>query len=191
MFKAVRIPWVGWSVHIQTWYPEFDQGPRWATGRGRCRERVFAMPFFGWDVTFYGRGKSYRELVGFDLPIDWILDEFDDSFNDLAIASLRYHMDYSVALCSDERRAKYTDLIERLTEPRPRFTEEELAILEPPGWTWEDDFEPHPDGGALMKPTPPEKQAVYEAHRLREDAYLERIRQARHDFVDIMPELWS
>ena len=182
MYKSLSIPFFGWCS-IQTRYRQ-DRGSRWGHSRGRLTEHVWQMPLWRWDVTVHGRGKSYRELTGFPkYSIDWILDEFDSSFNDLAVASLRYHLGFSV--CDNEdRRPKYEDLIERLTEPRPRFTEEELAILRT-GRTIEEELD------ALNERTPPDRSAVYDAYRAREDAYLERIRQARHDFVDIMPELWS
>lgn len=135
--------------------------------------------------------QSYAEKVGFALPIDWILDEFDASFNALAIASMRLHMDHPIYPCPDERRARFEALIERLGEPRPTFTEDELAILHPPGWKWEDDFEPLPGGGSRMRESTPERQAVYDAQSERDDAHFARIQQARKDFIDVLPHLWS
>ncbi|MFC4128895.1 hypothetical protein [Nocardia rhizosphaerae] len=190
MYKSLSIPFLGWAS-IQTHYRQ-DRGSRWGHTRGRLTEHVWQMPLWYWDVTVHGRGKSYRELTGLPpMSIDWILDEFDSSFNDLAIASLRYHMDYSVCVCPDERRAKYEDLIDRLSERDPLFTEEELTILYPPGRKREDDYEQLPDGSYRRRPSTPEQQAVFDVSRERTAAYDERIRQARHDFVDIMRELWS
>ncbi|MGY1946599.1 hypothetical protein [Nocardia asiatica] len=184
MFKAIRIPVLGWGAHIATHYPQFDTGPRWGHERGRCREHVFRMPLFKWNVKFHGRGKSYRELVGFDLPIDWILDEFDSSFNRLAIASMRYHMDYSVTSCRREMCAKFEDLIERLSERKPRVadTPEKSAILDA---YW------HKYGLDGVNRADPEIDAIHDDFWARENAYHERIRQARHDFIDILPHLWS
>lgn len=145
-----------------------------------------------WCIEFRRQNKDYADLVGYRAPsMDWIIDEFDSSFNDLAVASLRYHMDYSVCYCEPDTRAKYEDLIRRLTEPRPSFTEEELAILHPPGWTIQDDFERTSDGYARLRPASEEKHAVYEAFGKRETEWLKRELQARHDFVDIMRGLWS
>ncbi|MFD3594296.1 hypothetical protein ACFWU5_16355 [Nocardia sp. NPDC058640] len=180
-------------MSIETAYPEDRAGSsRWFHGRGRCDEHVWSFPLWGWTVKVYGRGKSYRKLTG--LPkysIDWIIDEFDASFNDLAVASLRYHMNFSVCWCSDEQRTTYMDLVARLTEPAPTFTTAEMGILNPPGWTFEDEFERPPNGNCRMRESTPEQKTIYAAFREREHAYNERIRQARHDFVDIIPELWS
>lgn len=141
-------------------------------------------------LLIYPRRPTNRRLVGFNLPIDWIIDEFDASFNQLACASLRYHLDHSVA-DNDEHREEWEALITRLSEPEPEFTDAEMAVLEPPGWTFEDDFEPLPDGRYLLRKSSPERLAAYEAHRLRDVAYDERIQQARHDFINVLPKLWS
>lgn len=150
--------------------------------RGRCREIEFRIPLAKrWQIELSTNGKDYLTLVNgpkYLNNLSWIIDEFDSSFNDLAIASLRYHMDYAVAVCDDHRRAVYQDLVDRLSEKPPCFTEEELLILVPPGADW-------------MAGSSPEQSAIYDVHREREDAYRERIQQARHDFVDIMRGLWS
>lgn len=160
--------------------------------RAELSDNIYVPLGKKWCIEFRRKNKDYADLVGYRAPsIDWIIDEFDDSFNDLAVASLRYHMDYSVCYCHPETRAKYEDLIRRLTEPKPRFTKEELATLHPPGWTIQDDLEPLPEGGALLRPASDEKHAVYEARQARDDAWEDRQLQARHDFVDIMRGLWS
>lgn len=176
MFKAFHIPLLQWHFIAQDWHPEFDEGPRWAYWRGHCQERVVRFPLWRWSVEVYGRRKPYRELVGFDRDLDWVLDEFDESFNALAVATLRYHMDFSV--CDNRsRRGKYQALIDRLSEPHPHVcdTEEKRALFD------------------QLKGTPiaPELKPLFADYQAREDAYLARINQARHDFVDIIPELWS
>ncbi|MEV6219769.1 hypothetical protein [Nocardia sp. NPDC051833] len=189
MFASFIVPVIGWWGTLES--DAEVNGSRWGHDRGRTREHVWWMPIGPWTLTIYGRGQSYRKLTG--LPrtsIDYILDEFDASFNNLAAASLRFHLDFSV--CDNEdRRAHYEDLITRLTERDPIFTDEEMAILRPPGWKREDDYELMPNGSYRMRPSTPEEKAVYAASDERTAAYNERIRQARHDFVDIMPELWS
>lgn len=150
------------------------------------------IPFGSWCVDICRTNKEYADLVGYKAPsINWIIDEFDHSFNDLAVASLRYHMDHSVCYCEDDRRDTYQDIIDRLNEPCPDFTAEEMAILEPPGWTFEDELEPLGDGTSRLKPATPERREVFGAYRLREDAWYERQDKARHDFVDVMRGLWS
>lgn len=164
----------------------------WHYERNRVEGCSLQVRLWKFSAHIQAAGKTYVELTGCpDYSLDWIIDEFDSSFNDLAIASLKYHQTYSVCYCSPERFAKYQDLIDRLSEPGPEFTDEEIATLEPPGWTFEDDLEPLPGEGSLLKESGPEKRAVYSAFRQREDEHHHRIQQARHDFVDIMPELWS
>jgi hypothetical protein len=119
---------------------------QWRLGRGRHRECILRIPLPGWIIEVRSK-PNYRKLVGAPKYLDklnWIIDEFDLSFNALAIASLRYHLDYSH--CDNEdRREFYEELINRLSEP-------------------------HTDTGG------------------DED---DRTDRARHDFVDIMHELWS
>ncbi|WP_367582317.1 hypothetical protein [Tsukamurella tyrosinosolvens] len=141
-------------------------------------------------LTLTEERKTYAEAVGYKAPtIDWILDEFDSSFNDLAAASLRFHLDYSI-LDRERHREQYQDIIDRLLEPMPEFTDEEMAILEPPGWTIDDMFEELPNGNSRMVFSPGSHE-VYEAYRRREEAWVARQDKARHDFVDIMRGLWS
>lgn len=162
--------------------------------RGRCHERQLHIPLTRkWQIKLSTRGKDYLTLVkapSYLKNLNWVIDEFDSSFNDLAIASLRYHLDFSI--CDNEsRRDVYEDLIARLGEEPPDFTDEEMAILQPPGWKFEDDFEPLPGGGSRLRESTPEQGAVYRAFRVREDEHHARIQQARHDLIDILPHLWS
>ncbi|WP_280195812.1 hypothetical protein [Nocardia farcinica] len=189
MYKSLGVPFVGWVSVSSTYEP-----PRWAveTGRGRTRGWECHVTLYRWTLSWHGLGQPYWKLVGFERKpsVDWMLDEFDASFNEFAAASLRYHLDYSV-LDRERFRESFEDLIARLSEPRPRFTEEEVAVLEPPGWKFEDEFIPQPDGSFRMKPRVGEERAIYDAQQAREDAWHERIQQARHDFIDILPHLWS
>jgi hypothetical protein len=201
MFKSLYIPGLGWSVDVQTHYP--DSGPRWGHDRGRCREHVWWMPLGRWTLTLNGRGLPYWKLVGFEHKpsVDWMLDEYDSSFNRFAAASLRYHLDYSVVDNSEnvERRALYEDLIKRLTEPRPQFTREELDTLKAIDAASEESGVPlfipiepgNPDAGYRIRPSTEQEDAIGEAQQAREDAWYERNDQARHDFVGIMRHLWS
>ncbi|AID58882.1 hypothetical protein PBI_GAIA_63 [Mycobacterium phage Gaia] len=185
--QEIRTPWFAIGVD------NFRQVTSTGFSRGRCQERWLRVPLTKrWQVTFSTAGKDYLTLVGgpeYLRNLNWILDEFDSSFNDLAIASLRYHLDYSV--CDNEdNRERYEDVIARLSEESPTFTDEEMAILQPPGWSPKDDFE-YVDGRMLLKRANSAQEAIYKAFHQREDEYRERIQQARHDFVDLMPMLWS
>ncbi|MET8430130.1 hypothetical protein [Nocardia sp. NPDC004860] len=180
MFKSAYVPVVGWSIILQDYDPATD-GPRWCWWRGRCRELNVRMPLWRWTVEIAGRGKSYRDLVGLQIrDLDWVIDEFDASFNELAVASLKYHMDHSVCFCSPERRVKYQTLIDRLSEEPPHVcdTPEKQAV-----------FAAACPRGAVVDSEA--VKPIFADFRRRETEYLERVRQARHAFVDIMPELWS
>lgn len=192
MYRSVMLP-RGWWASIRTWYPEVDTGPRWLRGRGRCEEIELEMPLLGWQIALHGRGKRYRDLVGLhvgDNYIDWVIDEFDSEFNTLAIASMRYHLDYSVAVCKPSNREKYLDLIERLSEKRPHVcaTEEQERVYD----AWYGDVDTAEQLMEMFnRPTPPEIKEIYDDYDRRTDEYHARINQARHDFIDIMPTLWS
>ncbi|QBP33280.1 hypothetical protein SEA_BRUTONGASTER_63 [Gordonia phage BrutonGaster] len=151
----------------------------WQSERQGIYDTLF-LPIGRLCVDGFRSRQSYAEYCGVPyLSVDWILDEFDSSFNDLAVASLKYHLELSVA-CNEHNRDRYEDLMKRLTEEEPTFTKEEsdLVFAKEGGF-----FTPEADT--------PAGRSVFADYRDREKAYLERIRQARHDFVDIMPELWS
>jgi len=111
------------------------------------------------------------------------LDEFDASFNELACASLKYHLEYSVARNEDQRPV-YEDLITRLSEPAPDVcdTPEKRAV-----------YLAHEqiDSRNARITTPPAVREIYDNYWEREHAYQARIQQARHDFIDILRQLWS
>lgn len=122
-----------------------------------------------------------KELGLKDINVDWIIDEFDSSFNDLAIASMKYNMDWSLTSCSQEQRKIYEDLIKRLTFPIHEFTEEEVKQLENHYQT--DDFNHSSSCESCSK--------IFDSSRKRKDEYYKNLNKARKDFVDIIPTLWS
>jgi hypothetical protein len=161
--------------------------------RGRCREHILRIPVSrSWNIEISTAGKSYRELV--DAPkelenLSWVLDEFDANFNDLAVASLRYHLDYSV-VNNEDRRQGYENLIARLSEPEPSTTADEDRAMA----TWEPFTEAVTVNGSTrhqVTECPPLASAAYDSWQERIDAWTVRIDQARHDFVDVMRCLWS
>lgn len=205
MRKRITKHWRGWGLSVYApdgwWIVRTPLGSfgidshRRVTqpgfSRGRCRERELRIPLTKkWQIHLSTKGDDYLTLVNgpkYLRSINWILDEFDSSFNDLAIASLRYHLDFSV--CDNEsRRDVYEDLIARLGEKPPTFTDEEMAVLHPPGWEM---FEPTGAGGFRLTESTPERTVIHERHRQREDEYRARIQQARKDFIDVLPGLWS
>lgn len=181
-------------VSVDRYESEFK--PRWDFSRGRVQERVTRVPLTKTHtLELNSRGKSYLDLVGapdFLKSMDWIVDEFDASFNALATASLRYHMDHAVTYCSDERRAQYQDIIDRLNPPHPkRFDPGEEEIEK----RWRDSRK---DWRNRLRGNDPsmlndldEFEEYTERYRDRQKERDAVINQARHDFVDIMPTLWS
>lgn len=110
-------------------HDEFEEETHgWAVGRNGLYETANIKLPFALALRLYKDGMSYAEAVGFDkdITVDWIIDEFDSSFDALAVASMKYHMDWSVAVCPPERRAVYEKLIEKFETRVDYFTEEEL-----------------------------------------------------------------
>ncbi|KXO99412.1 Uncharacterised protein (plasmid) [Tsukamurella tyrosinosolvens] len=139
------------------------------------------------------RTLTYGEAVGAppylrDPAFDWVIDELDSSFNALAIASLKYHCDWSICDIGDERRTKFRQLIVRLQEPAPTYTEAEMAVFDAAGPRFRHS---RVGGPVTMRPSTPAEREAHEDWRAREAAWEERLDQARRDFVDVMRELWS
>ena len=102
-------------------------------------------------------------LSGLDpnITLPWIIDEFDASFNELAQATLRYHLYHDGTVCPTHLVPIYEQLIA--------------------------DFEPHayPTHYDSCTVSPCER---FDAFIFGER---ERINAVRKRFVDIMPMLWS
>lgn len=168
-------------------HEHYDWEKRFGVETGRCKEKELRIPIGKYALELATPTKSYLELV--DGPdylnnTSWILDEFDSSFNDLAISSLKYHLDFSICDNSD-RREKYEDIIARLKEDHPHVcdTPEKHDI-------WEEHFKGKLSD-SINKPRSPEIKAISDDYHRRSKEHFDRQQQARHDFVDIMPELWS
>ncbi|MEC4833772.1 hypothetical protein R2362_03160 [Mycobacteroides chelonae] len=185
-YHYLYTPWFSFGVD------RFDHKGRISWSRNRTEGIEVRVPVTRrWTFQFATSGKSYRELVGAPEYLDrtnWIIDEFDSSFNDLACASLRYHMDHSVCYCDDKRRAVYQDIHDRLMEPEPDTTDEESAAMD----TW-DLIGPYDSerGVYIGNPCPPEASAAIDSWEARIVEWRSRQDKARHDFVDIMRGLWS
>ena len=113
-----------------------------------------------------GRQVSEHDIIALselnpDITLPWIIDEFDASFNELAQATLRYHLYHDGTVCPTHLVPIYEQLIA--------------------------DFEPHayPTHFASCEDVLCERcQAfIFNEH--------ERINAVRKRFVDIMPTLWS
>ncbi|AWN03977.1 hypothetical protein PBI_PEREGRIN_150 [Rhodococcus phage Peregrin] len=168
-------------------HEHYDWEKRFGVETGRCKEKELRIPIGKYALELATPTKSYLKLV--DGPdylnnTSWILDEFDSSFNDLAISSLKYHLDFSICDNSD-RREKYEDIIARLGEDEPNVvdTPEKQAI-------WDEHYGDDTFGN-INKEKPEALREIFNEYRKRTKEHFNRQQQARHDFVDIMPELWS
>lgn len=142
--------------------------------------------------------KDLLEEIGIDNKHDFlyeIVDEFDSSFEKLAIASLNYHIHHSVSVCPPSTQEKYENLIERLSAHSPRFTDEEskhLSNCRAQRRKKKYDSKDNDFLKDLMTPTRCETcQNIYQKLDERQLEFKNNKAQTRHDFVDIMPSLWS
>lgn len=110
----------------------------------------------------------------------YVLDEFDHHFNEMAVNSLKYHLSPECVVNNEAQRPVYEDLIARLSESPPRMCDNDaerqlMSQLDFP-------LDEHITDG---------HRALFDRFRAREDEWCARRDKARHDFVDIMPGLWS
>ena len=114
----------------------------------------------------------------------WVIDEFDSSFDTLAMASLRYHMDYAVTLCEGERRETYQSLLEEFEEINERntFTREHREHF---------DTHDSKDVIAFLNRRCDICDEFMDKLDAMEDKRDSDRKAARHKFIDIMPGLWS
>jgi hypothetical protein len=125
----------------------------------------------------------------------FVLDEFDAHFNMMAASSLRYHLSPECVANNEDHREVFENLICRLEEPSPDPTPQEQAAID----TWRPlsmvapGYENFPRFQQMRQLTdcPPAARAAFASWQAREHVWSVRQRQARHDFVDIMENLWS
>lgn len=122
----------------------------------------------------------------------FVLDEFDHHFNKMAADSLRFHLSPQCLVDNEEHRERYEALIARLEEPAPIPTPGEQAGID----TWMPLSEPvYSARGKVVSyrltNCPPQAKAAFDSWRSRQDEWVKRIQRARHDFVEVIPELWS
>jgi hypothetical protein len=122
----------------------------------------------------------------------FVLDEFNFHFNKMAADSLRFHLSPRCIVDNEPRRELYEALIARLEEPVPKPTPHEEAATD----TWKPLSEPvfNARGKAVSRrltDCPPQAKEAFASWRVRQEDWLERIHQARRDFVEVIPELWS
>lgn len=164
-------------------YHEGESDHSWEDERKGIYATFFKNLPKGYCIDGYRDQKSYAEITGYakDLDLDWMIDEFDASFNDLACSVLEYHMNYAVTFCSDEQRKLYTDIQNRLLTSSD-FTEEEMKHIDNCEIRSED---------VLAFNSCDECKAAYGAYNERCENQNEIIMQARRDFIDISQHFWS
>lgn len=115
--------------------------------------------------------------------LGWVIDEFDSSFDVLAMASLRYHMDHAVTLCMGRRRREYQAMFDEFKELRTRRTMTTEHV---------EHYASHRKGVIEMLRVDCEECEYHHQEYLRaKEAHRDDIQAARHKFVDLMPGLWS
>lgn len=123
------------------------------------------------------------KAIGADkLTVGWIVDEFDESFDTLAMASLRWHLYYSH--CSNE--GEYGNKLRALLEDFEDFhrnTYESAARR----------FGDHLGGvsGDWIEHHCAECDEYLKQMEVEEDQDRQRQNTLRHRFIDILPGLWS
>lgn len=165
---------------------------RWQLLRGEHGQFALVVGAFGVEVGVGRSGRRPRDLVnvpGYLSNLDWVIDELDSSFNALAVASLRYHLDHSI-LDNEDRRAHWEALIERLDEPYPVITDLDGYLLD--DGTAEPRFTPAGNGYYTSTFEPSDQMRdLLDRQQEAERQWQNRIQRARHDFVDVLPWLWS
>ena len=153
---------------------------------GFYRKTVIPIPFTKKAIYLYEDVRSYAEAIGFKYSIDWVLDEFDDVFNELAIASMKYHLNYSHVLISGKLRTTMEQLIKDL-DPIFPITEDDLKEEEHLNSMKEmnmaEAFKHYKECPICSEYHEKQQKIMDEKHQLELDA--------RHRFVDIMGSLWS
>lgn len=125
---------------------------------------------------------------------DWFIDECDSTMNSLMITSLKFHMhmldDKPVTYPFEgELGDKALSIIDRLDERRPQMPDElseyYLKVV----------HTERVEGKNFTRMIFPEKSdrlnELTRQHDIKVEEYYDRQREARHDFIDILPNLWS
>lgn len=123
------------------------------------------------------------KAIGADkLTVGWIADEFDESFDTLAMASLRYHLYHSP--CSN--RGPYGEKLKALLEDFEDYHRNTYASVA-------SRLGEHLDGvpGDWIKHHCAECDEFLKQMDVEEAQERQRQKTLRHRFIDILPGLWS
>jgi hypothetical protein len=165
---------------------------RLQSGLRFCRSAVHRIKYSKyWPRRVIARQRERRLALcrGYST---FVLDDFDHHFNKMAADSLRFHLSPQCAVDNEEHRERYEGLIARLEEPEPVPTPEEQAGID----TWKPFSDPvYNSTGKVVSyrltNCPTQAKAAFDSWRSRQDEWAKQIQHARHDFVDVIPELWS
>lgn len=115
--------------------------------------------------------------------IDWIIQEPDSSFDALAVACLKYHLEHSGVVLKQKDKEKYENLIEQFTVAF-HHTDNVDKNFDDSHWK-----EEYFDKG-VFDICGDCRNAMRESNKVYEEQH-EMIQKARKDFIEILPELWS
>lgn len=150
----------------------------WKSDKRRGQSKAFLPLPLKLCISGFREDKTYAELVNVpDLTVDWIIDEFDASFNKLAVASMQYHLNHAITIPTQHKRETFNALIRRFE------TLQDIALE---GITKEE-YNNFGKGDT----TPEVRKRVLNAI-LERDKKIEAAEIAvREDFLKIVPYLWS
>lgn len=194
-------PFPGWTILLSTKkrqrslsFNTASSAKKFEVRPTRHHSKQYTFPLFKSTSLEFESRQPITQLVGlssnFSLP--YLLDEFDFNFNELAIATLRYHLDYSV--CDNEgSREEWEQLImdlskEKLLAPElsPAQSKHHDLALEHP---FLDGSEPcKQDANTNLCPI---CESSREANRAAVMAHKARTQDARARFLEVIPLLWS
>lgn len=143
---------------------------------------------FGLQLS-YDKSRYARDLAGVpkDYSIDWIIDEFDESFNSVAAASLYYHLNLGVA-DNEHSREYFEKLSKELIESEKHtfeLTDEEIKHQDKIFETWNTGKRSNLTCRCDICKNISKKIREAEKEKTR------RVQKAREEFLEVLPCLWS
>lgn len=127
------------------------------------------------------------KAIGVDkLTVGWIVDEFDSSFDQLAMGSLRYHLYHSVA----SNEGEYGDKLKALLDDFEALKIRNRSLWDSEEWREHSEAE-HPGDEFYGPLSCGDCSDFIRELTAREDEWLKEQAALRHRFIDILPGLWS
>lgn len=145
-------------------------------GRGLTQDKRTYLPK-GYVLHLTKEIQDAVKACGLDFGLDWVIDEYDSSFDEVAKASLRYHLNYAVTAPQEGAvAALYQEYLERFESlSRPLYSEEEYQ-----------------ESVDIARISSQNERDFLELIRKREDERAQEQVQVRKDFIEhVVPSLWS